>query len=225
MAKSESFDKVLVTTSPNLMAKLCPDLPENYLKGLLELKSMGAVVMVLSLKHQLSKEGYYWFNLPKDAGYPMLALVEHTNFVSKEHFGGDRIVYAGDYLEVGHEYFSMSDEELLERFMPAFKKFNPEFSREWIKKMWVTQNELRPAGATGKSFEEYSRHSNTDRWLVFRLDESGLPMGSRHELRSGDRQTRGEDDVGRLKGLKVCLKLTALSKMERQFVLECHSER
>src|SRR5258706_8145633 len=135
----ESYDKVLVTTSPNLMAKFCPDLPENYLKGLLELKSMGAVVMVLSLKHQLSKEGYYWFNLPKDAGYPMLALVEHTNFVSKEHFGGDRIVYAGDYLEVGHEYFSMSDDELLERFTPAFKKFNPEFSRDWVKKIWVNK--------------------------------------------------------------------------------------
>ena len=135
--KSESFDKVLVTTSPNLMAKLSPDLPESYLKGLLELKSMGAVVMVMSLKHQLSKQGYYWFNLPKEAGYPMLALVEHTNFVSKEHFGGDHIVYAGYYLEVGHEYFSMSDEELLERFTPALKKFNPEFERDWVKKVWV----------------------------------------------------------------------------------------
>jgi len=135
--KSESFDKVLVTTSPNLMAKLSPGLPESYLKGLLELKSMGAVVMVMSLKHQLSKQGYYWFNLPKEAGYPMLALVEHTNFVPKEHFGGDHIVYAGDYLEVGHEYFSMSDEELLERFTPALKKFNPGFERDWVKKVWV----------------------------------------------------------------------------------------
>jgi len=133
----ELFDKVLVTTSPNLMAKLAPDLPENYLKGLLELKSMGAVVMVLSLKQQLSNEGYYWFNLPKEAGYPFLALVEHTNFVSKEHFGGDHIVYAGDYLQVGHEYFSLSDEELLERFIPAFKKFNPAFERDWVKKVWV----------------------------------------------------------------------------------------
>jgi protoporphyrinogen oxidase len=137
--KSELFDEVLVTTSPNLMAKLSPDLPESYLKGLLELKSMGAVVMVLSLKHQLSQQGYYWFNLPKEAGYPMLALVEHTNFVSKDHFGGDHIVYAGDYLEVGHEYFSMSDEELLERFTPAFKKFNPSFEREWVKKVWVNK--------------------------------------------------------------------------------------
>ncbi len=135
--ESEAFDKVLVTTSPSLLAKLAPDLPENYLKGLLELKSMGAVVMILALNHQLSKEGYYWFNLPKEAGYPFLALNEHTNFVSKEHFGGDHIIYAGDYLEAGHEYFSLSDEELLERFLPAFKKFNPAFEREWVKKVWV----------------------------------------------------------------------------------------
>jgi len=135
--KVESFDQVLVTTSPNLMAKMCLDLPEDYLSGLLELKSMGAVVMVLSLKEQLSKDGYYWFNLPKEAGYPFLALVEHTNFVSPENFGGDRIVYAGDYLEQGHEYFSLSEEQLLEKFMPAFEKINPEFKRDWVKKVWV----------------------------------------------------------------------------------------
>ncbi len=150
--KSHSFDKALVTTSPNLMAKLCPELPENYLKGLLELKSMGAVVMTLSLKHRLSKEKYYWFNVPKEEGYPFLALVEHTNFVSSEHFGGDHIVYAGDYLEVGHEYFSLTDEQLLERFIPAFQKFNPEFSREWIKKIWVHKtNYAQPVPLVGHS--------------------------------------------------------------------------
>lgn len=136
-AKPEAFDRVLVTTSPSLLAKLCPDLPDSYLRGLRELKSMGAVVMVLSLKHQLSEQGYYWFNLPKEAGYPFLALVEHTNFVGPEHFGRDHIVYAGDYLEAGHEYFSLTDEQLLQRFMPAFKKFNPAFEPEWIKKVRV----------------------------------------------------------------------------------------
>jgi protoporphyrinogen oxidase len=133
----ESFDRVLVTTSPYLLSRICPDLPENYLQGLLKLKSMGAVVMVLSLKRQLSEQGYYWFNLPKEEGYPFLALVEHTNFVSIENFGGDHIVYAGDYLEESHEYFSMSEDELLERFMPAFKKFNPAFNEDWINKVWV----------------------------------------------------------------------------------------
>lgn len=148
----ESFDKVLVTTSPSLMAKLCPELPESYLKGLLELKSMGAVVMTLSLKHPLSKDGYYWFNVPKEEGYPFLALVEHTNFVSKEHFGGDHIVYAGDYLELGHEYFEMTDEQLLEKFIPAFEKFNPEFKRDWVKKIWVHKtNYAQPIPLVGHS--------------------------------------------------------------------------
>jgi protoporphyrinogen oxidase len=104
---------------------------------LLELKSMGAVVMVLALKHGLSEEGYYWFNLPKSAGFPFLALVEHTNFVSEEHFGGDHIVYAGDYLEPDHEYFRLSKEELLQRFLPALSRINPAFKPDWVRGMWV----------------------------------------------------------------------------------------
>lgn len=90
---------------------------------------MGAVVMILALKQQLSEKGYYWFNIPKSAGYPFLALVEHTNYVSAEHFGGDHLVYCGDYLETDHEYFSLTEAELLERFLPALPRFNRIFRR------------------------------------------------------------------------------------------------
>ncbi|MBE0672348.1 MAG: NAD(P)/FAD-dependent oxidoreductase [Anaerolineales bacterium] len=185
---NESFDKVLVTTSPNLMAKLCPSLPENYLKGLLGLKSMGAVVMTLSLKHSLSKDGYYWFNVPKGEGYPFLALVEHTNFVPKENFGGDHIVYAGDYLELGHEYFSMSDDELLERFIPAFQKFNPEFSREWIQKIWVHKtNYAQPVPLVG--------HSKNIPDIQTPID--GLYFASMSQVYPWDRGTNFAVEIGR----------------------------
>jgi protoporphyrinogen oxidase len=133
----EVFDRCLSTTSPGLLARLAPALPPDYLKGLLELKNMGAVVMVLSLSHQLSKEGYYWYNLPKSAGFPFLALVEHTNFVPAENFGGDHILYCGDYLDPGHEYFKLTQEQLLERFIPAFTRINPDFKPEWIRKTWL----------------------------------------------------------------------------------------
>jgi protoporphyrinogen oxidase len=116
---------------------MAPNLPEDYLKGLLALKSMGAVVMTLSLKHQVSEQGYYWFNVPSDAGYPFLAMVEHTNYVSPEHFGGEHILYCGDYLETDHEYFSLSQEELVERFIPAIQRINPKFERGWINKVWL----------------------------------------------------------------------------------------
>lgn len=184
----ESFDKVLVTTSPSLMAKMCPDLPENYLKGLLELKSMGAVVMVLSLKHQLSQQGYYWFSLPKEAGFPLLALVEHTNFVSKDHFGGDRIVYAGDYLEVGHEYFSLSDEELLERFIPAFKRINPAFEKDWVKKVWVNKtNYAQPVPLVNHS----------ENIPAIQTPIEGLYFASMSQVYPWDRGTNFAVEIGR----------------------------
>jgi len=136
---AEHFDKVLVTLSPGQMAKLTPELPENYLGELLKLNHMGAVVMTLSLKHALSPDGYYWYNIPKQAGYPFLSLVEHTNFLPPEHFGGDHIIYIGDYLEKDHPNFSKTDDELLAEFLPHLKKINPEFEPDWVKKVWVSK--------------------------------------------------------------------------------------
>ena len=135
--KIEKFDRVLVTLSPEAMGHLVPSLPEDYLQGLRKMKSMGAVVIVLALRHQLSEEGYYWYNLPKSAGYPFLALVEHTNYVPADKFNGDHIVYMGDYLEPDHEFFRLNQDEILERFLPALKKFNPRFERDWVRKSWL----------------------------------------------------------------------------------------
>jgi protoporphyrinogen oxidase len=134
---TQTYDQVLSTTSPGLMAKLAPDLPTSYLEGLLSLKSMGAVVMVFSLKHQLSEQGYYWYNIPKNAGFPFLSLVEHTNYLSPEHFGGDHIIYVGDYLPQDHEHFDLTKEQIMDRFLPHFNRFNPSFKQDWVKKTWL----------------------------------------------------------------------------------------
>jgi protoporphyrinogen oxidase len=133
---SQTFDRVLATTSPGLLSKLVPALPQDYLAALKKLKSMGAVVLILALKHRLT-EGQYWINLPKSSDLPFLALVEHTNFVSPEHYGGDHIIYCGDYLEPGHAYFSLSQPELLELFLPALAKFNPNFNPDWVRASWL----------------------------------------------------------------------------------------
>ncbi len=136
-----SYDRVLVTTSPQLLSRLVPELPDRYHQGLLKLKSLGAVVLTVSLKHQLSRQGYYWFNLPEGAGFPFLALVEHTNFLSPDYFGGDHIVYCGDYRIPEHEYFSLSKAELVDRFLPALEKINPDFDPSWVNKTWLYRSE------------------------------------------------------------------------------------
>jgi protoporphyrinogen oxidase len=132
-----AYDRVLVTTSPALLSRMVPEMPESYNAGLLNLKSMGAVVLTLSVSQQLSKQGYYWHNIPKDQGFPFLAVVEHTNFLSTDYFGGDHILYCGDYRDADHPYFDMTKEEIMEVFLPPLKRINPDFDPSWVKKSWL----------------------------------------------------------------------------------------
>jgi len=185
---AQTFDCCLVTAGPGLLAKLAPSLPPEYLQGLLNLKSMGAVVLILALRHQLSEEGYYWFNLPKNAGYPFLALVEHTNFVSPEHFGGDHIVYAGDYLENDHEYFRLSKEELLERLLPVLPRFNPHFTPDWVRATWLFRTQYaQPVPLVNHL------HDIPD----IRTPVSGLYFASMSQVYPWDRGTNFAVQIGR----------------------------
>jgi protoporphyrinogen oxidase len=133
--QTHHFDRVLSTTSPRLMAEITPALPEDYRQKLTGLTNMGAVVLILAIKQQLTQS--YWFNLPKEAGYPFLALVEHTNFLPRENYAGDHLIYLGDYLETDHPHFEIDKSALLEKFLPALKRFNPNFSTDWVRESWI----------------------------------------------------------------------------------------
>lgn len=187
-ASSTPVDQCLVTTSPALLARLAPALPQAYLQGLLELKSMGAVVMVFSLRQALSTQGYYWFNLPKAAGFPFLALVEHTNFVPAEHFGGDHIVYVGDYLEPEHEYFQLSQEQLLQRFLPALARINPAFTPDWVRKTWL----FRTSYAQPVPLVDHSRNIP-----AIQTPLAGLYFASMSQVYPWDRGTNFAVEIGR----------------------------
>ena len=190
---SETFDKVLVTTSPGLMAKLCPELPESYLKGLLELKSMGAVVMVMSLKHQLSEEGYYWFNLPKGEGFPFLALVEHTNYrLGGELWRRSHFVCRG-LSGSRARVFLAEPGRIAEAFCAGIQAHQPEIRAGLGEEGLGVQDRLRATCAAGEPLEEYPGHRDAGGRAVFRFDEPGLPLGSGNKFRSRDRAKSGKD--------------------------------
>jgi protoporphyrinogen oxidase len=184
----QTFDQCLVTSSPGFMAHLVPTLPDEYLASLLNLKSMGAVVLILSLKHQLSEEGYYWYNIPKSAGYPFLALVEHTNYIEPRHFGGDHIVYCGDYLDPDHEFFDLSKEQLLERFLPILPRFNPKFKPDWVNKSWL----FRTKYAQPVPELNHSRNIPSIRTPI-----AGLYFASMSQVYPWDRGTNFAVEIGR----------------------------
>jgi protoporphyrinogen oxidase len=130
------YDAVIATVSPWLLAKLTPALSDSYLATLHNLKSLGAVVLIVALDRQLT-DGFYWISLSKNEGFPFLALVEHTNFIDSTHYGGDHLLYLGDYLPPTHPYFQMSQAELEDLFLPQLKRFNPAFDRSWVRRTWL----------------------------------------------------------------------------------------
>ncbi len=142
-AATSTFDQVVHTTAPALLAQLAPTLPADYRQQLTNLKSMGAVVLVLALRRQLLTDGTYWLNLPADtpdksqSAIPFLALVEHTNYISPTHYGGDHLIYCGDYVTPDHPYLHRPAAEIEARFVQALPCFNPAFEPGWVRRSWL----------------------------------------------------------------------------------------
>ena len=142
--QEQLVDQLLATVSPLQMLRLTPQLVDtDYGEVMQSLESMGGLCVILALRHSLLTDGTYWLNLPaespdkSDNAFPFVALVEHTNWQDSEHYGGDHIIYMGDYVAPTHRYFSMSDDELTAEFLPSLKQVNPNFDPGWIRRAWV----------------------------------------------------------------------------------------
>jgi len=129
-------DRIIATCSPQEMLRLVPDLPSEYGHKLASLKSMGALALILALKRPLT-DGHYWINIPASEGLPFIGLIEHTNYISPEHYGGDHLIYCGDYLPPDHPYFGYSKDQLLDTYLPGLIEINADFQSNWIRASWM----------------------------------------------------------------------------------------
>ncbi|HET7035366.1 MAG TPA: NAD(P)/FAD-dependent oxidoreductase [Thermomicrobiaceae bacterium] len=126
---------VLIATVPSpILARLVPDLPEEYRAKLSGAVYQGAVTMLLQSRRPLSN--IYWLNIG-DPSLPFTGIIEHTNFIGPEHYKGRHFIYVSKYVEQDHPYSTMADDELLAEYVPYLQRINPEFSREWIEQFWV----------------------------------------------------------------------------------------
>lgn len=127
-------DAVIACVPSERFLPIAPPLGADYERRVQAARWQWALCYVLALKHQLTP--IYWLNI-SDADTPFIAVVEHTNFIEKERYGGHHIVYLSNYLTPNHPWFSLEDEELDELYLPHLSKFNPDFNRDWIVDRWV----------------------------------------------------------------------------------------
>ena len=128
------FDAVVVTVANKIFQRIAPPLPESYAAKLEGVPYQDATCLVLALKRPLSST--YWLTI-NDRSVPFLAIVEHTNLIEPERYGGQHVVYVSNYLHKDSPLLRMSIDEIWDLYLPHLKRINPAFDESWVNERWL----------------------------------------------------------------------------------------
>ena len=125
VTEEQDLDSVVVAAMPNVLEALtgypC------------EIDFQGTVCSVVSMDEPLLDT--YWLNIADEA--PFGALIEHTNFVERERYGGDHLLYVARYIQSPEEdIWQQDDDEVRETWLAGIESLFPEFDRgsvNWVK--------------------------------------------------------------------------------------------
>ena len=123
------YDAIIATTPSYVFTRLAPAMPPEYQSKLETVDYLSAVLMVMVMDRPFTNK--YWMNIA-DPNMPFVALIEHTNLIDKELYGGKHILYISNYPSRDNELYQMSGDELMDLFVPHLQKINPDFERSWV---------------------------------------------------------------------------------------------
>ena len=184
-----NFDVIISTTPSYIFPRLVPEFPDDYVDLLGQVKYHAAILIVMVLKQPLSH--IYWMNI---SGYdtPFLAIIEHTNFVDRSHYGGKHIVYLSNYLSKESPMYSMNKEELLAEYIPHLKKINPDFDESWIEEYYYHREEAAQPIVTTNYSEKIPDYRTPIQGLYLANTTQIYPedRGTNYSIRLGQRISR-----------------------------------
>ncbi|MEE8464999.1 MAG: NAD(P)/FAD-dependent oxidoreductase [Dehalococcoidia bacterium] len=128
-SERRDYDAVIATTPSYVFTRLAPPMPEEYQSKLEGIDYLSAVLMVLVMDRPFTNK--YWLNIA-ERDMPFVALIEHTNLIDRELYGGKHILYISNYPSRDSELYQKSGEELMDLFVPHLQKINPDFERSWV---------------------------------------------------------------------------------------------
>ena len=129
-SSSWTADRTVVATPvPDYLEIAGHLLPNDEGSKLAGLRATGAICTILELEHSLTP--YYWLNIA-DPDMPFGGLVEHTNYIPRERYGGRHILYISNYLFPDHPLFRAPKKEVVSAYLTALARINPSFEPSWI---------------------------------------------------------------------------------------------
>jgi protoporphyrinogen oxidase len=130
-SEAQVFDRVLATIPLKRLGAIVPELPREFVEQHENRDYLRARCLIVALDRPLTDA--YWINVAQES-YPFLVAVEHTNLIHASRYGGQHLVYFGNY---GPEFTSRSADELLDEFSPYIRALNPAFDRSWVLRTWL----------------------------------------------------------------------------------------
>ncbi len=127
----EPCDRLVWTGPPAALARaLSP--PERALSEAGNaIRYVGAACLVLLLRKRLSP--FYWLNvLDRDAS--MGIVVEHTNLVGEEDYGGLHVAYDASYVPPGDPVLALDAEAAAARHLPSLRRISPDLAASDIER-------------------------------------------------------------------------------------------
>jgi len=122
-------DGVVVATMPNVL--------ESLTGYTCDIDFQGAVCAVVTMDEPLTET--YWLNVAHDA--PFGALIEHTNFVPPERYGGDHLCYIASYVQnPSEDVWQMDDAALQETWLGHVAEMFPDFDPADVRGFRVARN-------------------------------------------------------------------------------------
>ena len=128
------FDVIIATVANKIFQRIAPPLPEEYAMKLEGVPYQDALCMIATLDRQLAPT--YWTNI-NDRSVPFLALIEQTNFIERERYGGNHVIYFSNYLDKASPLLQMDVDEVWELYKPHLKRINPDFDESWVRDRWL----------------------------------------------------------------------------------------
>lgn len=134
-SKFSQYDYVISTVAYPIFENIAGSLiPKNVKNKLSKINYTAAKIMVLFMKESFMK--YYWLN-NGDKSIPFGGLIEHTNFISKENYGGHNVLYISNYMFESDPLYKLSNEKLFDKYVPMLKQINPNFDPKNVEKIEV----------------------------------------------------------------------------------------
>jgi protoporphyrinogen oxidase len=123
-ARTREVDGVVIAAMPTVLEELT-----GYECAI---DFQGTVCSVVSVAEPVT--GTYWLNVADEA--PFGALIEHTEFVPPERYGGEHLLYAVKYIQSPEDpLWQADDAEVEETWLSGIEDLFPDFDREAVN--WI----------------------------------------------------------------------------------------